>query len=60
MADLLYCYRCKLGLSIRQMAKFIGIHYAILYRFENGNTISEKHILHLICWVFSANKKQLT
>lgn len=53
LAKLIKDHREKHRLSIRQMAKKIGIRYDALWRFEQGRPIKVHNWVTLIKWVLT-------
>jgi len=50
---LLKIYRFKYDLTLRDLAKSIGISASTLSRLENGNAPDYVSLIKLFCWIFS-------
>jgi len=51
LGKLIAAYRKQEGLSVRQLAKIIGVDHVTLWRLENGNSKSENWPA-VLRWVF--------
>ena len=45
-------WRIAKGITIRQMAKEIGVSIALLSRFENGHQIKSNDFQKILFWIF--------
>jgi transcriptional regulator with XRE-family HTH domain len=51
---LLRLYRKERKVTVRSLAKEIGIKHTTLWRFENGRGIESPSLARIINWVFSS------
>jgi cytoskeletal protein RodZ len=54
LAQLIRDHRERHHLSLRAMARKIGIDYSALRRFENGRNIQQCHWSVILKWLFSS------
>jgi len=50
LSAIIKIYRKTLGLSLEELAKIIGVPKTILYGFESGKPIAQRHLLTIIQW----------
>lgn len=53
ISDCVQGYRAARKLSIRTLAKRIGVHHNALWRFEKGEEISQKQWVKIFMWLVS-------
>lgn len=53
LALMLKAFRKDHDISLRSLAKVIGIRYTTVYRFENGQQIEAKALGKIIQWALS-------
>lgn len=57
IAHLLSLYRKEHRLSIRELAKIIGVGHTVLWRFERGQSLQNDHWSKIINWLFTSGFK---
>lgn len=57
LARMLKAYRMHEKLSLRKMARIIGIDHTTLYRFESGDEIASSAWSKIALWVYSKEIK---
>lgn len=56
LGEMLRLYRAVHDLTVRDVAKQIGVHYSTLSRFERTDTgMTAEHLLRLMQWMLSAS-----
>ncbi len=51
LGRVLYAWREKEGLTIREAAKIIGLSYSTLSRIENGMSVDGRTLKKLLIWL---------
>lgn len=55
LAALLKAYRTQHGVSVRKLAKVIGISHSSLFKFENGKALESDQLIKVLRWMFGDN-----
>jgi transcriptional regulator with XRE-family HTH domain len=50
---LLKAYRQQEGISLRKLAKIIGVQFSALHRFETGHEIEARHLVRIFKWALT-------
>lgn len=59
LGELLRLYRAVHGLTVRQVAEEIGVHYATLSRFERTDTgMTADSFLKVLSWLLAAPRER--
>ncbi len=53
LGPMLKSYRRSEKLSLRQLARVIGVGHTVLHRFENGSNITARQLTQIYSWVFT-------
>jgi len=57
LGRVLYAWREKEGLTIREAAKLFGFSYSTLSRIENGMSVDGRNLIKLLRWLLQEDAK---